>query len=132
MATEAPIQNEIRLDVAAFDVHLYRNNSGAFKNDRGQWVRFGLANDSAKVNKTTKSSDLIGFRPLLITPEMVGRVVPVFSAIDAKPPGWVFRQSDDRSVAQLKFIDHVKRYGGFAGFATSVQEARDILWLGQD
>jgi hypothetical protein len=132
LRSEAPVQADIRLDAARLGVTLLRNNSGAFQNERGQWVRFGLGNESVKQNKEIKSSDLIGWRPVLVTADMIGRVLPVFAAIDAKPEGWKFRDSDDRAVAQLRFIELVRQNGGCAGFASSVREARDILWLEQD
>ena len=69
MSDEEQIKQEIRLAAGEHpDITLWRNNSGAFKDQTGRMVRFGLGNDSAKINKHMKSSDLIGFQTITITP----------------------------------------------------------------
>jgi len=67
------------------------------------------------------SSDLIGWTSVQITPEMVGRKVAVFSAIEAKAAKG--RATDE----QLRFISAVKAAGGFAGIARSEDEAEALL-----
>jgi len=54
---------------------LFRNNVGVLRDERGQHVAYGLCPGSA---------DLIGFVPVTITPEMVGRRVAVFLAVECK------------------------------------------------
>jgi hypothetical protein len=67
------------------------------------------------------SSDLIGPRPLLITQEMVGTTIAVFSVIEVKTPtGTVQGKQDD-------FMEFVRKIGGFAGVARSPEEALKIL-----
>ena len=127
MKSESGASSFIRLDAAQRGVDLWRNNVGAFMDDRGIPVRYGLANDSSIVNKHCKSSDLIGITPVLITPDMVGTVVGVFTAVETKRPGWKFSLSDARAVAQKKFHDIVLKAGGYAGFATCVEEFRKII-----
>jgi hypothetical protein len=124
---ESAVASHIRLDAAQQNVELWRNNTGAYEDFTGRWVRYGLCNDSKALNSVIKSSDLIGSTPVMITPEMVGTVIGVFTAIETKPEGWVFRQSDKRAVAQQAFHDIVKKSGGYAGFATSTQEFRRII-----
>lgn len=85
-------------------------------------IRYGLGNDSAKLNKSFKSSDLIGIWPVTVTPEMVGQTLGVFFAVEVKAPGWKFRQSDKRAVAQQNFLTWVSRHGGVAMFATKETE----------
>lgn len=129
--SEELVQQQIRLDVARSGLDLWRNNVGvALHTDRyGQTraVRYGLLNDSEDINKEFKSSDLIGIRPMLVTPEWVGHTVGVFAAIECKESGWKLTPGDKRGQAQQRFIDLVTQAGGFAGFARSVDEARGIL-----
>lgn len=60
------------------------------------------------------SSDLIGFQPVLITQDMVGTQVAVFTAAEIKQDGGVV------SVEQRNFLRVVKEAGGIAFIAKSV------------
>lgn len=124
---EQAVQNHIRLKAAQMGLELWRNNSGVLKDDRGVPVRFGLGNDSKKANQTIKSSDLIGITPVTITPDMVGQTLGVFTAIEVKGDGWQYRPNDKRSLAQKAYIDIVRRAGGIAGFARSVDEFEGMV-----
>lgn len=128
---ETAAQQRIRLEAAQLNVSLWRNNSGACYDDSGRLIRYGLGNDSAKVNKVIKSPDLIGLAPRLITPDMVGSVFGVFVAVECKEPGWrrSYGTGDkaEREAAQERFINLVTANGGVAGFATTPAELRAIL-----
>lgn len=69
----------------------------------------------------TGSSDLIGWTPIKITPEMVGKTIGVFTAIEVKKPGGRI------SKPQLNFIRRVNEDGGIAGIATSENEAINLI-----
>ena len=69
-----------------------------------------------------KSSDLIGIKPILITQEMVGRVIGQFMAVECKPTSFVARESDKRYVAQRNFIEWVNKHGGTGMFAQDVSD----------
>lgn len=127
MLSETGVQNHIRNEAALLGDHLWRNNIGSFVDKRGIPVRFGLLNDSSKVNKVIKSSDLIGPTQVLITQDMVGSVLAVFTAVEVKEEGWKFNQNDDREVAQKAFHDLVLQAGGYAGFAQSIEDYRRIV-----
>lgn len=127
--SEAVVQQQTRLMIGAAGMTPMRNNSGACQDQSGRLIRYGLMNDSKELNERFKSSDLIVPRPMLITQEWVGHVVGVFSAIECKPSGWHLTPGDKRGQAQLRFHDLVRAAGGFAGFATNVDEARAILRL---
>lgn len=120
-SSESRNQSEIRLNASRAGSRLWRNNVGAFKSPEGAWVRYGLCNESKRQNEHIKSSDLIGIRPLVVTPEMVGTRVGQFVAREMKESGWRFRESDSRAVAQKRFIDMVNRMGGDAAFNNSGQ-----------
>ena len=124
---ESAVSSHIRLAAAECGLDLWRNNVGSLPDERGRWIRYGLCNDSKALGDRVKSSDLIGSTPLVITPDMVGKVVAVFTAIETKPSTWVFRQSDKRAIAQNAFHDIVRRNGGFAGFARSIEEFKRIV-----
>jgi len=96
------------------------------KNTRGVPVRFGLGNTSPKINKVRKSSDLIGVTPILITPEMVGKTIGVFTGIEVKKQNWLYTGTE-REVAQLNFSNHVKSFGGIAGFSASVDDYKKLI-----
>lgn len=116
--SEAACQQRIRLEAPRRGALLWRNNVGVLKDERGVPVRYGLANDSPRVNKRVKSSDLIGINPVEITPAHVGTTIGQFWCVETKKPGWTF-SGTDHELAQLKFIDIVQSYGGLGTFATS-------------
>jgi hypothetical protein len=129
MTSESVVQQRIRTEIARLNIDLWRNNSGACEDKTGRVIRYGLCNDSKDVNANLKSSDLIGIRPMVVTSEWVGHTVGVFAAIECKESGWKLRPGDARGQAQQRFISLVQNNGGFAGFATNVDEARMILRL---
>ena len=77
MSDEKFIQESIQLESSKQNHRLFRNNSGACKDSTGRMIFYGLGNISKKSNAEYKSSDLIGFMPITITPEMVGKKVAV-------------------------------------------------------
>lgn len=129
---ESAAASHIRLDAAYLGVDLWRNNSGAFQDETGRWVRYGLCNESSQLSAQIKSSDLIGITPIVITPDMVGQTIGVFTAIETKPSDWTWPKPTNvkeywRCLAQQKFHDIVKKAGGYAGFASTVAEFRKII-----
>ena len=106
-----------RLAYAAMGWLMWRNNVGACQDDHGNFIRYGLANESKQMNKKIKSSDLIGIRPVVITQEMVGTTIGQFVALEVKKPGWVYKGTA-REVAQWEFIKLVNNNGGHASFIT--------------
>jgi hypothetical protein len=124
---ESDIQDYIRANAPTFGSILMRNNSGAFKDESGRLVRFGLNNDSKAVSSRIKSSDLIGFTTKVIAPEDVGKTFAIFTAIECKKKDWKPSPTDKREKAQRAFIDWVKAKGGIAGFANSWESFRAIL-----
>lgn len=122
--SEAAAQARVRLEVSKLGWRVWRNNVGALRSETGQMVRYGLANDSARINAAVKSSDLIGLRPVLIGPEHLGATIGQFVAIECKAPGWRFRGLP-RETAQLAFLKLVSALGGHATFATGAETVRN-------
>ncbi len=126
-------QNEAELEdmVKALAIYdgcwLLRNNSGALPDVNGRTVRYGLGNTSTTWNKKFKSSDEIGLTEVIVTPDMVGKKLGVFTAIEMKKPNWKFNPDDKREVAQKNFHDWVKARGGFAGFCSTPQGYKEII-----
>lgn len=121
VVSEARNQSLIRQFYAEQGCRLWRNQVGVLKDITGRPVRFGLANDSKQVNDEIKSGDLIGWRPRLVTPEMVGGVFAQFVSIEAKPDGWVFPNPTNlkayaHASAQARWARMVRADGGEAGF----------------
>lgn len=113
---EHDIQNTVRQEAAEHGILLWRNNVGAAITNTGSFVRFGLGNDSAEMNKIIKSADLIGIRPVVVTQDMVGRTLGVFCSREIKKPGFKLNRNP-AIVAQLRWHDLVLQYGGDAAFA---------------
>lgn len=111
--SEARVQSEIRLEAAGLGVYLFRNNNGAGKLASGNFVRFGLGNDSAKVNEKLKSGDLIGVRRLLITPAHVGTYIGQFVSRECKRRDWRFSGTIEEQ-AQARWAALVIAQGGDA------------------
>jgi len=114
--TETGVQKRERLNAPRCGGLLWRNNVGACEDVRGNHIRYGLANDSRQMNQKIKSSDLIGITPVIITPDHMGMQLGVFTAIECKHPGWVWK-GDDHEQAQWAFGQLVLSHGGMFRFA---------------
>ena len=98
--SETPLLNEIRKAATLAGARLFRNNVGLAYYPGGERVAYGLC---------PGSSDLIGWTPVTITPEMVGDTIAVFTSIEAKGKGGVL------SKRQIAWLKAVKDAGGLAG-----------------
>ena len=111
---ETKIQQEIRLGLGTReDVRLFRNQVGQLPDPRtGRPVQFGLAKGSA---------DLVGWKTVTITPDMVGQEVAVFASIEVKTP------TGRPTQYQQAWLSAVEKAGGIAGIARSVDDALRIV-----
>lgn len=114
--SEAAVQTRIRLEMSRKGGRIFRNNVGAMMDDNGNFIRYGLCNDSKQMNQLIKSSDLIGIRPVTITQNHVGQVIGQFVAREVKAANWSYTGSK-REEAQLRFLELVIAMGGDAAFA---------------
>jgi hypothetical protein len=111
---ETKIQQEIRLALGTDPkVRLFRNQVGQLPDPRtGRPVQFGLAKGSA---------DLVGFKTITITPEMVGDTLAVFTSIEVKTP------NGRLTTPQRNWLHVVKTAGAIAGVARSPEDAIRLL-----
>lgn len=127
MATPEQISSQkVRLRASEMGLTLFRNNTGAFSDDTGRLVRFGLGNESKRLQESCRFGDYIGFYPMVITPQMVGKTVAVFTNIEVKPEGKLEstlkraeKHETSREAGQLRAIKLIRNKGGMAWFATS-------------
>jgi len=116
MVNEASIARTVKVNATKIGMRLFRNNVGCFVQEpSGRLIRYGLANDSKKMNHVFKSSDFIGINPVTITLDMVGQTIGQFVAIETKNPTWSYRGTDAEK-AQLSFLNLVQSMGGYACF----------------
>lgn len=112
--SESALQSLVRLEAAAKGKYLFRNNNGAFKDEKtGRWVRYGLHNESKPQNEHMKSADLIGIESVLITPDMIGNIIGRFLSREIKKPDWVWTGTPEEE-AQLRWAAFINSKGGNA------------------
>lgn len=118
---EGDILKFIHLAMSKLKVTVFRSNTGQ------AWTGKVLEKTVRKVvildprvlhaGLCNGSSDLIGWQSVTVTPEMVGKKVAIFTAIEVK--GADGRLTPD----QRGFIDRIKADGGCAFMARSDQDA---------
>ena len=111
---ETTLQQEIRLALGQLpDLRMFRNQVGQLPDMRtGRPVQFGLAKGS---------SDLIGFKTIEVTSDMVGQKLAVFTSIEVKTA------KGKLTPMQHNWLSCVNKAGGITGVARSVQDAIQII-----
>jgi len=118
---ESGIQKHIALAASANEFTAFRQNTGI--GWQGEIERIGprdiIIRNARPVHfgLIKGSSDLIGWRSIKITPEMVGHKIAVFSAIECKT------KTGRTTEEQQNFINRVRGAGGIAFVA---REAADV------
>ncbi len=106
-------------------VKLFRNNVGTGWVGKSQSFSGGgiIIRDPRRLDAglIEGSSDLIGWTTREITPEMIGKKVAIFTALEVKKP------TGTTSPAQLNFLEQVKRSGGISGIIRNEEQAKIIL-----
>lgn len=85
-------------------------------------VRYGLGNESKAINAAIKSADLIGWKTITITPDMVGKQVAVFLSVECKREGWQSSPNDEHEQAQQRWADVVNAAGGEARIVSDADQ----------
>lgn len=119
--SEAGVQSQVRLEAASRGWIMFRNNVGAMVDASGRMVRYGLANDSKRLNTHIKSADLVGLRPVTITQDMVGKVIGQFVSREIKASHWKY-SGTPREQAQARWAEIINAAGGDARFCTGVHD----------
>ena len=120
------VAQQAQLDATKEGCRLWRNNVGMLMNEDGVPVRYGLCNESSKINKKTKSSDFIGATPVVITQAHVGQTLGVFTAIETKKQGWKY-SGNDHEKGQLNFLNIVASLGGIAAFINDANQFTGVI-----
>ena len=97
--SEKSYQEQVKYELSQNGYTLFRNNVGVAKLADGRRIRFGLF---------PGSSDLIGWKTITVTPDMIGKKIAVFTAIEIKS------KEGRTSKKQQNFIDAARRSGGIA------------------
>lgn len=111
--SETSTMHGIMLAIGNGAVRVWRNNLGMLWDKNGRAVRFGVANPGG--------SDLLGYKTVRITADMVGQDIAQFIAIEVKEPRGVV------TAAQANFIAAVNEAGGRAGVCRTVDEALRLI-----
>lgn len=128
---ESSVSKKLMLFLSRAGAVLFRNNVGK------SWISSNfveLGNGDVLVKNARRfhsglvdgSLDLVGWYSIIITPDMVGSKIAVFTAIDSKHSDGGNRKKKN----QLNFIYQVNEAGGIAGFASSEEEAMQVLERG--
>lgn len=115
--SEKENQNKIWIALSNAGLLIWRNTIGMVKMPNGSMIRYGLCNPGG--------SDLIGITPVVVTQEMVGTTIGVFTAVEVKDFGKKARPE------QGNFIQAIKSKGGYAGVAVTPEEALKIITRGE-
>ena len=126
--TKASLQ--VRLEANKQGCRLYKNNTGVAFDKYNRPVFFGLGNEGKKNKDSDRTPDWVGWHNVVITPDMVGKTLPVFLAIDAKKLGFKHKEvysKNTREYGQNKFFQKVINFNGIAGFAATAEHVREII-----
>jgi len=127
---ETTAKRLVLLRAGQYRARLFKNNTGVAYTKDSRPVFFGLGNDGTKNDESIRTPDDVGWTTITVTPEMVGKEIAVFTAIDSKKAG--FRVKSDytkgtREYGQNKFFELVKKSGGIAGFASCADDVDAIF-----
>lgn len=126
---EHEIQSRALLELSRGLTRLFRCNTGmgwaGNISERGKgWIKI-FNPRPLHAGLTVGGSDTIGWTSVEITPQMIGKRVAVFTAIEFKAPGKY------PSREQRNFLEIVREAGGIGGVAHSVDDAVKIVTTGR-
>lgn len=116
---------EIMVALSRIGCRMFRNNSGmAWAGDvAAKKPDYIIVSNPRPLHAGlgTGSSDLIGWTPVVVTREMVGKTLAVFTAVEVKTPRG--RVTPEQAV----FIEQVEKAGGIGRVARSAPEAVSMI-----
>lgn len=133
MKAERDIQNEVLLECGHDGTTLFRQNVGqGWTGDTQRMTRYTTVTVSPGdvvirnarpliAGLCVGSSDIIGFRSVEITAEMVGQRIAVFVALEVKAA------KGRATEAQARFLGNVREAGGIAAIVRSKEDAARAL-----
>ena len=121
---EKELENKLRLEMSRNGHRLVRANAGQ------AWAGAGLKHEGKTI--TLKNPrifhglpkgcpDLCGFSTIEVTPEMVGKKLPVFTALELKTETVAVTKDQKRVMAGIK------RAGGITGVARNCKQGMEII-----
>ncbi len=110
--SETPLMHRVQVELSKAGARVFRNQTGKYKLEDGRWLASGLCDGA---------SDLIGWNTVIVTPDMVGKPVAIFTAVEVKTPG--AKTPAKRLEQQQNFITAVRGAGGIAFFTSYEAEA---------
>lgn len=125
MTPEQQASEEVEIFAPSLGFTLMRNNNGACYDNTGRLIRYGLGHVSDK--DLMKSGDFVGCLQVTITPEMVGKTVPIFVNAEIKPVDFTLKSSyreGTREYKQEAFNEFVRSKGGFGYIVRSPSDLK--------
>ena len=119
MVTEKDIERRIIKYCSQIGSTVFKNEVGLAWTKNGYPIRFGLC---------VGSSDLIGITPVVITEDMVGKKIGVFTALEIKKNKKGSYKATDQ---QKAFINFINNNGGKAGVIDSENDVLEVLQCGK-
>lgn len=110
--------------LAGRNVRIFRNNTGTGWQGKPIWKGKELTLQNARplnAGLCIGSSDLIGWKTVVVTPEMVGKKVAIFTALEGKTG------KTSTSKEQSLFLKAVQKAGGIAAIIRTEQDAYNVL-----
>lgn len=131
VSDETALMKELQIAASSLGARLFRQNVGLAwigKVERVQRARSVVVQPGDVVIRKARPfkagiagmSDLGGWVPVVITPEMVGATVAVYAQVEVKDGARVTGE-------QTRWIDAVRRSGGLAGIARNISDLAAIL-----
>jgi hypothetical protein len=123
VTSETEIVRQVILSASKRGDRIWRQNSGQ------GWIGKSRVNGSTVIIDNARPfhsgfpgwSDTGGYVMITVTPDMVGRKIPVCAQIEVKTATGRIRPE------QQKFIDHILSVGGIAGVVRSVKDLEDLI-----
>ncbi|MFP4561588.1 MAG: VRR-NUC domain-containing protein [Thiohalorhabdus sp.] len=123
---ETPLMRNVQLELGGREgIKLFRNDIGTgYQGKAYNYAGGGVVIPNPRrvsYGLHPGSPDLVGWRSIEITPDMVGATVAVFVGVETKAKGGRVQPN------QRNFLETLQQGGGLAGVARSVDEAVEIV-----